>query len=161
MIEIFIRVPSSLDTCRSPSTNSAISNNVWIKAFWEKLMLFSFFRRLPYEGIFGGVSALSTHHFVKVNGFSNLFWGWGGEDDDMYNRIRYYNLSISRYPGSVARYTMLSHKKAEPNPIRFDVMRNGAQRSKTDGLNVLKYNRLGIQMKTLYIHILVDIKPSE
>ena len=26
--------------------------------------------------------------FKKVNGFSNQFWGWGGEDDDMSNRIR-------------------------------------------------------------------------
>jgi len=42
--------------------------------------------RLPYEGIFGGVTAFKRQHFEFVNGFSNQFYGWGGEDDDMYNR---------------------------------------------------------------------------
>ena len=59
--------------------------------------------RLPYDGLFGGVSAMSRDHFIKVNGFSNLFWGWGGEDDDMANRIKYRKLIISRYPATIAR----------------------------------------------------------
>jgi len=41
---------------------------------------------VPYEGIFGGVTAFKAEHFELVNGFSNQFYGWGGEDDDMYNR---------------------------------------------------------------------------
>ena len=40
----------------------------------------------------------------KVNGFSNRFWGWGGEDDDMANRIFANNLYISRYPVAISRY---------------------------------------------------------
>ncbi len=43
---------------------------------------------LLVEELFGGVSALSAAHVRKVNGFSNQFWGWGGEDDDMSQRIR-------------------------------------------------------------------------
>ena len=43
--------------------------------------------RLPYDDIFGGVSAMTVEHFRQVNGFSNMFWGWGGEDDDMSNRF--------------------------------------------------------------------------
>lgn len=43
--------------------------------------------RLPYNGIFGGVSAMTVEQFKAVNGFSNSFWGWGGEDDDEFNRF--------------------------------------------------------------------------
>ena len=56
----------------------------------------TFMYRLPYDDIFGGVSAMSVEHFKLVNGFSNLFWGWGGEDDDMSNRLRQKRLYISR-----------------------------------------------------------------
>ena len=36
----------------------------------------------------GGVVAFSKDQFEKVNGFSNQFWGWGGEDDDLAMRVR-------------------------------------------------------------------------
>ena len=42
--------------------------------------------RLPYDAIFGGVTALRKEHFKMVNGYSNIFFGWGGEDDDMSSR---------------------------------------------------------------------------
>jgi hypothetical protein len=42
--------------------------------------------KLPYNDLFGGVTSFSKEQFKIVNGFSNLFFGWGGEDDDLYNR---------------------------------------------------------------------------
>lgn len=41
---------------------------------------------LPYNEFFGGVSGLTVEQFKKINGFPNAFWGWGGEDDDLWNR---------------------------------------------------------------------------
>lgn len=43
-------------------------------------------RSLPYSEFFGGVSGLTVEQFRKINGFPNAFWGWGGEDDDLWNR---------------------------------------------------------------------------
>lgn len=51
------------------------------------LLLFSFFFSLPYTEFFGGVSGLTVEQFRKINGFPNAFWGWGGEDDDLWNRF--------------------------------------------------------------------------
>jgi hypothetical protein len=34
---------------------------------------------LMYEGYFGGVALLTKEQFNKCNGFSNLYFGWGGE----------------------------------------------------------------------------------
>jgi len=36
---------------------------------------------------FGGIVAFSEQHYRKINGFPNNFWGWGGEDDEMYRRV--------------------------------------------------------------------------
>ncbi|XP_076118099.1 beta-1,4-galactosyltransferase 6-like isoform X4 [Mytilus galloprovincialis] len=42
--------------------------------------------RLPYEKIAGGIITFSRQQFEEINGFSNQFFGWGGEDDDLYRR---------------------------------------------------------------------------
>ncbi|XP_037505295.1 beta-1,4-N-acetylgalactosaminyltransferase bre-4-like [Rhipicephalus sanguineus] len=42
--------------------------------------------KVLYSSIFGGVCAMHITHMEKVNGFSNLFSKWGGEDDDMSRR---------------------------------------------------------------------------
>eukprot|EP00944_MAST-04C_sp_MAST-4C-sp1_P012736 g12736.t1 len=45
-------------------------------------------KRCIYKEIFGGVSVMHVDHFAAVNGYANVYWGWGGEDDDMSARIR-------------------------------------------------------------------------
>jgi hypothetical protein len=118
------------------------------------------------RNFFGGVSAISTHDFQQINGYSNLFWGWGGlgEDDQLYERILFNNLTVTRafddQPSLVhrARYKTLSHKKAEPNPDRKKILQEGSVRFKTDGLSNLQYRRLDLQFKPFYTHILVDIQ---
>ena len=36
----------------------------------------------------GGVTSFSKSSFEKLNGFPNNFWGWGGEDDELQNRMK-------------------------------------------------------------------------
>lgn len=42
---------------------------------------------IPVVKYFGGVSMMTAEQFDSVNGLSNLYWGWGGEDDDLYFRM--------------------------------------------------------------------------
>ena len=43
--------------------------------------------------------------------FSNSYYGWGGEDDDFYYRIRNFaQLRVSRPYPAYAKYTMIKHK---------------------------------------------------
>lgn len=35
---------------------------------------------------------MTKDHFKTINGYSNLFFGWGGEDDDLFNRCVLRNL---------------------------------------------------------------------
>ncbi|XP_068229187.1 beta-1,4-N-acetylgalactosaminyltransferase bre-4-like [Palaemon carinicauda] len=116
--------------------------------------------RLPYQNIFGGVCALTVDQFEAVNGFSNKFWGWGGEDDDMFNRIKFHGFFVTRYPTDIARYKMLSHKKDTPNPHRFQNIYDGKKRFKTDGLNSAKYKVLDVQLSRLYTRVHVDLLSS-
>lgn len=100
---------------------------------------------------------MTKEQFFKVNGFSNTFWGWGGEDDDLYRRINHHKLQILRSSPEIARYTMLPHSKAWKNPDRTKLLDNGKVRYSTDGLNSLKYVLIDIQLKISYTHIVVDL----
>jgi|TARA_Y100000361_G_scaffold101445_1_gene91203 hypothetical protein len=42
----------------------------------------------PYEEFIGGVFIMTKEDFQKVNGFSNEYWGWGYEDNDLLERIK-------------------------------------------------------------------------
>lgn len=116
--------------------------------------------KLPYTTIFGGVSAMTVKQFRTVNGFSNSFWGWGGEDDDMSNRLKHVGFHIARYPINIARYTMLSHKKEKANPKRYEKLNTGSKRFDSDGLNSLHYQLINLIRKPLYTWVHVAISPE-
>ncbi|CAH2092733.1 unnamed protein product [Euphydryas editha] len=113
--------------------------------------------KLPYEDLFGGVSALTLEQFTKVNGFSNKYWGWGGEDDDMSYRLRKMNYHIARYKMSIARYAMLDHKKSAPNPKRYQLLSQTSKTFHKDGLSTLEYEVVSMTRHHLYTHIVANI----
>ncbi|XP_058646280.1 beta-1,4-galactosyltransferase 1 isoform X3 [Onychostoma macrolepis] len=116
--------------------------------------------RLPYKQYFGGVSAMSKEQFQKINGFPNNYWGWGGEDDDIFNRLVFRGMKISRPSGDIGKCRMIRHsrdKKNEPNPQRFKRIAHTRQTMKTDGVKSLSYKVLDIEKDLLYTKITVDI----
>ncbi|NXN56184.1 B4GT4 galactosyltransferase, partial [Rynchops niger] len=115
--------------------------------------------RLRYKGYFGGVTALTRDQFSKVNGFSNSYWGWGGEDDDLRIRVQMQNMKVVRPSANVARYTMIFHKRDHGNEVNQERMKLLRQVSKTwkkDGLNSCSYKLLSVEHNPLYVNITVD-----
>ncbi|KAG8136793.1 hypothetical protein E2320_005350 [Naja naja] len=115
--------------------------------------------RLRYQGYFGGVTALTREQFLKVNGFSNNYWGWGGEDDDLRIRVEIQKMKIIRPYPSIAKYTMIFHTRDqgnEANGQRMNLLRQVSQVWKTDGLNSCSYKLLSKEYNLLYTNITVD-----
>ncbi|CAL8300634.1 unnamed protein product [Arctogadus glacialis] len=116
--------------------------------------------KLPYWQYFGGVSAMSKEQFKKINGLPNSYWGWGGEDDDIYNRLSMKGMTISRASGTVGKCRMIQHKrdnKNEPNPQRFNRLAHTRDTMAKDGINSLTYTVVGKEQRPLYTYITVEV----
>ncbi|XP_041824314.1 beta-1,4-galactosyltransferase 1-like [Melanotaenia boesemani] len=116
---------------------------------------------LPYNTYFGGVSSLSKPQFLKINGFPNTYWGWGGEDDDIYRRVIFRGMAISRPDSKIGKYKMIKHQRDlhnEPNPENPDKLNKAESKMDKDGLNTLEYLVKETVKDLLYTFITVDIK---
>ena len=63
---------------------------------------------LPYRWYFGGVVAIYWRDFALNNGYSNNYWGWGGEDDDFLTRIRVKKLRWGHIKAELGRFRVRS-----------------------------------------------------
>ena len=122
-----------------------ISSN-YISEMFRISSLNEFRYNLPYSEMTGGALAIKTEQFRRVNGFSNVFFGWGGEDDEFYQRLSQHDLQPVRYHPSVTRYVALRHIKQSK---RSNVNINTAVSDK-DGLNSLNYSIHNIQYFSQY-----------
>ncbi|TWW55506.1 beta-1,4-galactosyltransferase 1 [Takifugu flavidus] len=116
--------------------------------------------RLPYHQYFGGVSAMSKEQYLRINGLPNNYWGWGGEDDDIYNRLVLKGMSISRPSADIGKCRMIRHERDQrndPNPQRFDQIARTRDTMNTDGINSLTYRVIKVDKLDLFTKITVDV----
>lgn len=50
--------------------------------------------KYDYDSFLGGILSMSLKDFKQVNGFPNQFWGWGGEDDALRNRLAAHSIRV-------------------------------------------------------------------
>ncbi|WAR15510.1 B4GT4-like protein [Mya arenaria] len=104
---------------------------------------------MPYANYIGGVLALTDDQFRKVNGFSNLYFGWGGEDDDMFARLKVKHVVLTHVNPDIGQYFALPHSNdpGNPkNPARFTLLKKTRELMATDGLSAVG-NLYSIQKK--------------
>jgi hypothetical protein len=112
------------------------------RRFFRSVAVDKFNYRLLYSTLFGGVTAFSLTDFLGTNGYPTVYWGWGGEDDDMYLRVtKKLGKTITRYPMEIARYKMVrsyNHTSGKVNPDRHIIL-NSKYNYNHDGINTTNY----------------------
>lgn len=51
-------------------------------------------KRETFKQYFGGVTLFPVEDFEKINGYSNKYWGWGYEDDDLLFRCKINDIQL-------------------------------------------------------------------
>ncbi|TKR80034.1 hypothetical protein L596_014170 [Steinernema carpocapsae] len=119
---------------------------------------------LYWRDIVGGAAAFTREQMEKVNGFSNDYWGWGGEDNDMYKRAILARYKIHRDNTTITRYKMIKHgsdKDNQQNNCRGRLIGATKKRWKKDGLNSLNYTLLSMIKKPLFTYMMADMLEKE
>ena len=63
----------------------------------------------------GGVLKMNREKFIDIGGFSNGYWGWGLEDNDMYLRILRSPYALEKYDTTKGHYEKIDHKRFDYN----------------------------------------------
>jgi hypothetical protein len=112
---------------------------VHIAAVWDR-----YGRNQDY---FGGIVAFNQEMFQNINGYPNNFWGWGGEDDELYKRTKEFYSILKVNKGSVQDLENLSLQEKldflKENDLKFMKKREALAAHeatwKINGLNSINY----------------------
>ena len=121
---------------------------------------------------FGGVLLVNKGDFLRVNGFSNQYWGWGAEDDDLRKRFgQTWTLPLARRMGryhSIER-AAFGHPRAheevkrggnpqyQKNCLRLGEGERLPYDPGTDGLSDLKFELLKTTAEAGFVRHLVRL----
>jgi hypothetical protein len=94
--------------------------------------------KYDFPTFLGGVLGMTREDYEKINGYPNFFFGWGGEDDAVYDRIGINRMKV--YRPSKGKYILLDHPQAtfqEENPRKWEGLPQNFKEWKRDGLSEL------------------------
>ncbi len=99
--------------------------------------------KYKYSNFLGGVIGMNKENYIKINGFPNRVFGWGGEDDIFYDRLAKNYLKI--YRPKKGQYFLYEHdvpKPQEINPIKWEAILRDLKEWKKDGIQQIRQNYL-------------------
>jgi len=86
--------------------------------YWDTPAGYREFEREVDPNFYGGIICMTREHFEAVNGFNPMYVGWGNEDEDIRERIKWANLPVVR--NEVGTFYVLYHKDSCPGPDEPD-----------------------------------------
>lgn len=90
---------------------------------------------------FGGITLFPNQDFIKINGFSNKYWGWGAEDDDLYLRCYIKNIKTNNKSGICKDLELIPDNIKQINNVNYKsnliLLRS---RQISNGYNISRYN---------------------
>lgn len=121
----------------------------------------------------GGVLGFTAEDFENINGYPNNFWGWGGEDDALANRMVRVGLTTVYYP-KVGRVIDIETSNLRPitikeklanetiDSLKWEKLYNDVDGSVRNGLNSLNYNLLNkTRIDKRATQYLVDLRKAD
>ena len=99
---------------------------------------------------FGGVVSYSKDAFEKINGFPNNYWGWGGEDDELYKRTTQFYKIVKVKKGIyedlenmtlLSKLTLLKGTKLK-NQIKYELNKEHEKTWKTNGVRQTMFQEI-------------------
>tara|TARA_B110000211_G_scaffold92073_2_gene107316 strand:+ start:21011 stop:21751 length:741 start_codon:yes stop_codon:yes gene_type:complete len=98
--------------------------------------------KYSYPEFIGGVFSLTPKLVQKINGFPNNFWGWGGEDDALYDRlVKVIDKLCVPAKGKLTELTHINTRKLKNkvNPQQWEDRLENLKDWKKEGMNNLTY----------------------
>lgn len=97
-----------------------------------------------YEKFVGGILLLTRDQYRKVNGLSNLFWGWGREDDELYIRMMEAGMKVYRPEGITTGLNTFKHlhdktKRKRDQRSFYNQYKVSRTRDRKTGLHDVQY----------------------
>ncbi|KAK3590898.1 hypothetical protein CHS0354_020874 [Potamilus streckersoni] len=116
---------------------------------------------IPYPGFHGGIVGFTPEQYKTVNGFSNLYFGWGSEDDDLGIRVQKSGMIFVRPKEEIGMYVALPHVRDvsnQENPNSYGLVRNVSARQMQDGVETIRFKRFALEYQQLYTWLLIGVK---
>ncbi len=118
----------------------------------------------------GGITSFNQTMYENMNGFPNNFWGWGGEDDELYKRVNEFGYKpIAPTHGTITDLEgitleqKLDYLRANADELKnmkkWELLEEHDKTWKTNGLADLQYKvKKNTETKETHVHkITVDI----
>ena len=126
------------------------SKPIHLASVWDK------YTKGSFSFYFGGVNSFNKTDFEAINGYPNDYWGWGGEDDELYNRVVDSKLEV--ICPKDGKYQEEEHEKPtkdEEFPFKEKLVARLKHKDwKTNGLNEVKYKIIKDKTTNEYFTIL-------